>query len=80
VDGTVCPTCDWADVSELFSGQGRLPGNEPPGRCDLDGRLAAIGPVPTHGARHDAHAFAISGLAALLTATPTSFSTSTDLS
>ncbi len=29
-------------------------------------RLAAVGPMPVHGARHDAHAFGTSGLKALL--------------
>jgi hypothetical protein len=33
----------------------------------LDGQLAAVGPIPVHGARHDAHAVAASGLAAPLT-------------
>jgi hypothetical protein len=33
----------------------------------LGGRLAAVGLIPVHGARHDAHAFAASGLAARLT-------------
>ena len=28
----------------------------------LSGRIAAIGPIPVHGARHDARAFAASGL------------------
>ncbi len=28
----------------------------------MDGRLAAAGPTPVHGARHDARAFAASGL------------------
>jgi hypothetical protein len=32
----------------------------------LAGRLAAVGPIPVHGARHDAHAFAASGLTAVL--------------
>jgi hypothetical protein len=32
----------------------------------LGGRLAAVGLIPVHAARHDAHAFAASGLAALL--------------
>jgi hypothetical protein len=32
----------------------------------LGGRLAAVGPIPVHGARHDAHAFAASGLTAVL--------------
>ena len=36
----------------------------------LGGRVAAIGPVPVHGARHDAHAFQASGLKALLAGLP----------
>jgi len=34
--------------------------------CDLDGALAAIGPAPVPGARHDAHAYAASGLKDLM--------------
>lgn len=37
----------------------------------LTGRLAAVGPVPIPGARHDAHAFAASGLRILLAGLPT---------
>jgi hypothetical protein len=37
----------------------------------LSGRLAAVGPIPVHGARHDAHAFAASGLTAALADMPT---------
>jgi hypothetical protein len=37
----------------------------------LDGKLAAVGPVPIHGARHDAHAYAASGLADILLDYPT---------
>ena len=37
----------------------------------LDGALAAVGPVPVHGARHDGYAFAASGLAEVLTGYPT---------
>jgi hypothetical protein len=37
----------------------------------LSGRVAAIGPVPVHGARHDAHAFQASGLKAVLAGLPT---------
>jgi hypothetical protein len=37
----------------------------------LDGELAGVGPVPVHGARHDAYAFAASGLAEVLTDYPT---------
>ena len=36
----------------------------------LGGLVAAIGPDPVHGARHDAHAFAASGLRALLADLP----------
>jgi DDE superfamily endonuclease len=36
----------------------------------LSGRVAAIGPVPLHGARHDPHAFAASGLKDLLAGLP----------
>ena len=34
--------------------------------ASLSGDVAAIGPVPVHGARHDAYAFAASGLKDLL--------------
>src|SRR5258707_6930791 len=34
--------------------------------ADLDGRLVAVGMTIVHGARHDAHAYAASGLADLL--------------
>ena len=37
----------------------------------LSGRLAAVGPIPVHGARHDAHAFAASGPTAALADIPT---------
>jgi hypothetical protein len=37
----------------------------------LGGRLAAVGPIPVHGARHDAHAFGVSGLTSLLGDIPT---------
>jgi hypothetical protein len=34
--------------------------------CSMDGDLAAIGPLPITGARHDAHAYAASGLKDLM--------------
>lgn len=34
--------------------------------ANLDGRIAAVGPTPIPGARHDAHAYTASGLADLL--------------
>ncbi len=37
----------------------------------LSGRLAAVGPIPVHGARHDAHAFAASDLKTVLADLPT---------
>lgn len=71
VDGTICPTWDWNQIPELYSGKAGYAGMNIQVAATLDGRLAAVGPVPVHGARHDAHAFAASGLAALLGSTPT---------
>jgi hypothetical protein len=67
VDGTVCPTWDWHDVPELYSAKVGFAGMNLQVAATLDGDLVAVGPVPVHGARHDAHAFAASGLADLLT-------------
>jgi hypothetical protein len=39
--------------------------------ANLDGRIAAIGPLAVHGARHDAHAFEASGLKVKLASTET---------
>jgi DDE superfamily endonuclease/Helix-turn-helix of DDE superfamily endonuclease len=66
VDGSVAPTWDWAAIPDLFSGKAGYPGMNIQVAATLDGRLAAVGPVPVHGARHDAHAFAASGLKDLL--------------
>ena len=66
VDGTVAPTWDWAAIPDLFSGKAGYPGMNIQVAAGLDGRVAAIGPVPVHGARHDAHAFEASGLKDLL--------------
>jgi hypothetical protein len=71
VDGTVCPTWDWHDVPELYSAKVGFPGMNLQVAATLDGDLVAVGPVPVHGARHDAHAFAASGLADLLADCPT---------
>ncbi len=38
--------------------------------ANLGGQIAAIGPIAVHGARHDAHAFAASGLKQLLADIP----------
>ena len=67
VDGTVCPTWDWRHVPDLFSAKAGYPGMNLQIAATLDGALAAVGPVPVHGARHDAYAFAASGLAEALT-------------
>jgi hypothetical protein len=67
VDGTVCPTWDWKHLPDLYSAKAGYPGMNIQIAATLDGRLAAVGPMPVHGARHDAHAFGVSGLRALLT-------------
>jgi hypothetical protein len=66
VDGTVCPTWDWHHIPDLYSAKAGYPGMNIQIAATLGGHLAAVGPIPVHGARHDAHAFAASGLTALL--------------
>jgi hypothetical protein len=66
VDGTVCPTWDWAAVPDLFSGKVWFAGMNIQIASDLDGEVAAIGPVPVNGARHDAYAYDASGLKSML--------------
>ena len=66
VDGTVCPTWDWRHVPDLYSTKAGYPGMNLQIAATLDGQLAAVGLIPVPGARHDAHAFAASGLAAAL--------------
>jgi hypothetical protein len=66
VDGTVCPTWDWDAVPDLFSGKAGYAGMNVQIAANLNGDVAAIGPVPVHGARHDAYAFEASGLKDLL--------------
>jgi hypothetical protein len=62
VDGTVCPVWDWGRIPDLFSGKVKYAGMNVQIACSLDGNVAAIGPVPLHGARRDAYAFEASGL------------------
>ena len=69
-DGTIAPTWEWATLPDLFSGKADYPGMNLQIAATLGGRVAAIGPDPVHGARHDAHAFAASGLKALLVGLP----------
>jgi len=52
VDGTICPTWDWNSVPDLFSGKAGYPGMNIQIAANLDGDVAAVGPVPVHGARH----------------------------
>ena len=66
VYGTVCPTWDWNAIPDLFSGKAGYPGMNIQIAADLGGEVAAIGPEPVHGARHDAHAYEASGLKSLL--------------
>lgn len=66
VDGIVCPTWDWRAVPDLYSTKAGYAGMNVQIAANLDGHIAAVGPSPVHGARHDAHAYAASGLAELL--------------
>lgn len=64
-DGSLARTWDWRHRDDLYSGKHRDTGFNLQIAATLGGRLLAIGqPVP--GARHDAHAFTASGLAATL--------------
>jgi hypothetical protein len=66
VDGTVCPVWDWSAIPGLFSGKAGYPGMNVQIAATMGGDLAAVGPVPVRGARHDAHAFEASGLKDLI--------------
>lgn len=66
VDGTVCPTWDWRAIPDLYSAKAGYPGMNIQVAATLTGQLAAVGAIPVHGARHDAHAYQASGLAGSL--------------
>jgi transposase len=66
VDGTVCPVWDWSAIPGLFSGKAGYPGMNVQVAATMAGDVAAIGPIPVPGARHDAHAFEASGLKDLI--------------
>ncbi len=66
-DGTVCPVWDWTAVPGLFSGKAGYAGMNIQIAATMAGDLAAIGPVPVPASRHDAHAWAASGLKNMLT-------------
>ena len=68
VDGTVCPTWDWNSIPGLYSGKAKYAGMNVQLAASMKGEVAAIGPVPVHGARHDAHAYEASGLKEILDA------------
>jgi hypothetical protein len=71
VDGTITPTWNWKNIPDLFSAKAGYSGMNVQVAANLKGDLAAIGPLAVHGARHDAHAFAASGLKELLADIPT---------
>ena len=66
IDGTVCPTWDRSHRDDLYPVKAGYAGMNVQIACPMDGDLAAIGPVPIPGARHDAHAHAASGLEGLM--------------
>ena len=79
VDGTVCPVWDWSAIPDLYSGKAKYTGMNVQIACTLKGDVAAIGPVPVHGARHDAYAFEASGLKEILEQAIASGDTGADL-
>jgi DDE superfamily endonuclease len=70
VDGTITPTWDWKHVPDLFSAKAGYAGMNVQIASSVDGRIAAVGPLAVHGARHDAHAFEASGLKEIMTGIP----------
>lgn len=65
-EGTICPTWDWKKVLDLYSAKAGCPGINVQLACDLDGRIAGIGPIPVPGACHDFFAYGASGLKDML--------------
>jgi hypothetical protein len=62
VDGFVAPVGEREHYDSLFSGKKHVSGQNVQVIADLDGRVADVG-EPVNGARHDAAAFFISGIA-----------------
>jgi hypothetical protein len=62
VDGTVTPTWDWKHIPDLYSKKAETAGMNVQIAANLYGDLIAIGERAMHGARHDAYAYAASGL------------------
>ena len=79
VDGTVCPVWDWNAIPDLYSGKAKYTGMNVQIACNLKGGVAAIDPVPVHAARHDAHAFEVSGLKEILEKSTTTGNSGADL-
>src|SRR4051794_14309267 len=71
VDGTVCPAGGWRPVPVFSPAKPGSPGMTLQIAAPPAGQPAAVGPAPVPGARHDAYAFAASGLAEVLTDYPT---------
>jgi DDE superfamily endonuclease len=71
VDGTICPTWEWRHVPDLYSTKAGYPGMNVQIAATMSGRLAAVGSLPVHGVRDDAHAFSASNLHAQLGDLPT---------
>src|SRR5260370_5519836 len=78
-DGTVCPLPDWNAIPDLYSGKAKYAGMNVQIDCNLNGGVAAIVPVPVHGARHDDHAFDASGLKGTLQKSMAAVNTVADL-
>ena len=66
VHWTVSRVWDGDAIPDLYSGKAKYTGMNVQIACNLKGDVAAIGPVPVHGARHDAYAFEASGLKEIL--------------
>src|SRR4051812_1565852 len=62
VEGGVCPPWDWRPVPALSPARAGSRGMTLQTAPPLDAQPAGAGPAPVHGARHDAYAFAASGL------------------
>lgn len=62
IDGTLAPTWDWKAAEGMYSGKHETTGFNLQLAATPAGHIAAVGPVPVPGARHDAHAYYAGGL------------------
>ena len=67
VDGTLAPTWDFKTAEGMYSGKHETTGFNLQLAATPSGAIAAAGPTPVPGARHDAHAYYASGLHDLFT-------------